>query len=255
LGADQPFLGVPGTDGAALPVPYRLEDYAADQLQVIRRIQPEGPYCLGGWSASAALSYEVAQQLRAQGQEVSLLVLFDGMNPGGFQQLALPERVENRIAKIAARVRFHRSNLKRDGAGYIRTFMRDRWIWLNFLSRRKFWVFSYRAHIHLGRRLPRWLQYPGDVLIQCFYEYQPKPYPGRVLLFRHGGRPANAAEDQLLGWKGLLTGSVEVCEVFGNHRGIFREPNVRVMADKLSESLLDVQLSGETDLRQAVARL
>jgi thioesterase domain-containing protein len=247
LGSGQPFLGVPAPDVAALRTPYRLEDYAAAQVQSIRRIQAEGPYCLGGWSASAVAAYEVAQQLRAQGQEVSLLVLFDGINPAAFQDLALQERLKGRISRTAARVRFHASNLARGGVGNLLPYLQDRWKWLRLLSRIRAWSVSYLVHQRLGRHLPRWMQNPDDILIHCFYQYRPEPYRGRVLLFRHGSRSKGTPGDPLLGWGGFFTGRFEVCEVPGTHRGIFEEPNVRVMSEKLSESLLDVQKSYRLD--------
>ena len=237
LGPDQPFLGVPAPDCAALPTPYRLEDFAAAQMRSIRQFQPVGPYCLGGWSASAAGAYEVAQQLRRHGQEVSLLVLFDGMNPAASQGLVRRERVNDRISRITARIRFHTSNLARGGIGNMLRYLQDRWKWVRLLLWIRVWSTSYRLHQRLGRQLPRWMQEPSDILIHSFYQYRPEPYSGRVLLFRHGSRSG----DPLLGWGGFFTGKFEVCEVPGTHREIFEEPNVRVMADKFSESLLDVQ--------------
>jgi thioesterase domain-containing protein len=81
---------------------------------------------------------------------------------------------------------------------------------------------------------------PAKILIHCFYCYQPAPYAGRTLLFRHASRPKRDGEDPLLGWGGLCVGEFEVCDVPGNHKDIFIEPNVQVMAEKLSRSLQDV---------------
>ena len=81
LGFDQPFLGVPLPGARELTVPYRLEDIAAKCVKTIRATQAEGPYFVGGWCDSGVLAYEIAQQLRRQGQHVALLVLFDAENP------------------------------------------------------------------------------------------------------------------------------------------------------------------------------
>jgi thioesterase domain-containing protein len=114
-------------------------------------------------------AYEVARQLRAQGQEVSLLVLFDGFNPAASQDLTRLERLKEHISTIAARVQFHGSNLARGGVGNILPYLQDRWKWLRQLSWIRIWSVSYRAHQRLGRQLPRWMQNPGDILIHCFY--------------------------------------------------------------------------------------
>src|SRR6185503_2382423 len=55
----------------------RIEEMAAHYLEAIRSVQPDGPYLLGGWSMGGVVAYEMAQQLAAQGQQVSLLALLD----------------------------------------------------------------------------------------------------------------------------------------------------------------------------------
>src|SRR5439155_11469439 len=50
---------------------------AADYIKSMRAIQPQGPYILGGFCGGGLIAYEIAQQLRAEGQEVDLLALLD----------------------------------------------------------------------------------------------------------------------------------------------------------------------------------
>ena len=54
-----------------------VEAMAAAYLQSIRSIRPNGPYLLGGWSMGGVIAYEIAQQLRDQGQEIAMLVMMD----------------------------------------------------------------------------------------------------------------------------------------------------------------------------------
>lgn len=78
LGPEQPVYGLQaqGLDGKR-PCHRRVEEMAAHYLSEIRSVQPEGPYYLGGLSFGGAVAFEMAQQLRAQGQEVGLVALFD----------------------------------------------------------------------------------------------------------------------------------------------------------------------------------
>jgi thioesterase domain-containing protein len=46
-------------------------------LQVLRQLQPAGPYRLGGWSMGGILAYEIARILLAEGQQVLAVGLFD----------------------------------------------------------------------------------------------------------------------------------------------------------------------------------
>ena len=76
LSPDQPVYGLQGvgSDGSA-PRHRTLADMAAHYLREIRSSQPVGPYQLGGYSLGGWIAYEVASQLRAAGQEVTLFIL------------------------------------------------------------------------------------------------------------------------------------------------------------------------------------
>ena len=58
-----------------------IEAMASSCLAEIRRVQPEGPYRLGGYSVGGLIAFEAAQQLRSRGEEVALLALFDTGSP------------------------------------------------------------------------------------------------------------------------------------------------------------------------------
>ncbi|MBN9134168.1 MAG: amino acid adenylation domain-containing protein, partial [Nitrosospira multiformis] len=58
-----------------------LAQMAADYVQIIRRIQPEGPYHLSGWSLGGTLAVMMAALLEAEGQEVAFLGLIDSFIP------------------------------------------------------------------------------------------------------------------------------------------------------------------------------
>jgi amino acid adenylation domain-containing protein len=59
-----------------------VQELARDYIEVIRQQQPKGPYRLVGMSFGGVVAYEVAQQLRAQGEEVAFLALLDAALPG-----------------------------------------------------------------------------------------------------------------------------------------------------------------------------
>ena len=54
---------------------------AARYVALIRRIAPDGPYRLGGWSFGGALAFEIARQLVAAGEPVGALALIDAGLP------------------------------------------------------------------------------------------------------------------------------------------------------------------------------
>src|SRR6266516_1919208 len=70
-GLNSPFISCP--EEFTRPMDFIAQMY----YEAICRIQPQGPYLLGGWSIGGAYAYDVAWQLVATGQEVSCLVLID----------------------------------------------------------------------------------------------------------------------------------------------------------------------------------
>ncbi|NMD93864.1 amino acid adenylation domain-containing protein [Rhodococcus sp. BL-253-APC-6A1W] len=57
--------------------PESLDDLAALYVDEIRRIQPEGPYRLLGWSLGGVIAHAMAVQLQAAGSAVETLVMLD----------------------------------------------------------------------------------------------------------------------------------------------------------------------------------
>lgn len=89
LHPDQPVVGVqpPGLDGTE-PLS-SIEALANYQVTQIRRYRPGGPYLIAGHCAGGTLAFEVAQQLVASGEEVSLLALIGSPFPTMFTKSSL----------------------------------------------------------------------------------------------------------------------------------------------------------------------
>ncbi|AJC54250.1 amino acid adenylation domain-containing protein [Streptomyces sp. 769] len=81
-GLGRPFYGVQacGINDGERPYPTIREMAAADVAE-IRRVQPEGPYTLWGYSFGARVAFEAAWQLERSGQQVENLLLICPGNP------------------------------------------------------------------------------------------------------------------------------------------------------------------------------
>src|SRR5208337_3192795 len=77
LGPEQPFYGIEpeGLDGKRFQRT-TVEQMAAYYLAEIRKVQPRGPYSIGGYCFGGLVAFEMAQQLLRQGEEPALVVLF-----------------------------------------------------------------------------------------------------------------------------------------------------------------------------------
>ncbi|MEO5731116.1 MAG: alpha/beta fold hydrolase, partial [Byssovorax sp.] len=235
LGEDQPFhaLHARGVDGDADPIA-DVEIMARLYLDAVRRVQPRGPYHLGGWSFGGLVAFEMARQLLADGETVAVLALLDAWAPNRApeppaddlyrvvliaRELGLPvdleallsltpeERVAH-TAELAAR-----SGLLPPGVGeaYVRRLLRVN-----------------AAHLEARRR------------------YVPGPYAGRVTLLRVEDPPhlADALGDPTRGWAALAAAPVDVHVVPGDHFSMVRDPHVRALAEALRRVLTDSAPSG-----------
>ena len=75
LGLDQPLYALSPHGVSGLSLLPTVETMAADHLARLRTVQPQGPYCLGGFCSGGLIAFEMAQQLQAQDQQVAALVL------------------------------------------------------------------------------------------------------------------------------------------------------------------------------------
>jgi thioesterase domain-containing protein len=75
-----------------------------------------------------------------------------------------------------------------------------------------------------------------EILKVAADQYRPKPWHGRLTLFRTALQP-DARLPWDLGWAPLAKEGVEVCDLPGDHWTIFREPNIFVLAKQLREHL------------------
>ena len=110
LGSDQPFYGLqaPGLDGSCPPLA-RVEDMAALYAKEIRRVQPSGPYFLGGYCLGGTIAFEIARQIQAQGERVALLAMFDTTD---WSKIPLPS-IWDKSYYAVQRLVFHAANFFR----------------------------------------------------------------------------------------------------------------------------------------------
>ncbi|KAI8348132.1 Alpha/Beta hydrolase protein [Mortierella sp. GBAus27b] len=76
--ADQPLYGIQARGFFENSQPATtLEDMALDYISQIRRIQPQGPYNLLGYSFGGKVAHSMASHLEQQGEKVTLLAILD----------------------------------------------------------------------------------------------------------------------------------------------------------------------------------
>ncbi|MFB7455143.1 non-ribosomal peptide synthase/polyketide synthase [Streptomyces sp. NPDC056188] len=78
LGPEHPVYAIQARSlGRPEPRPTSYQEMAADYADQIRRIQPEGPYMLLGWSAGGLIAHAIAAELQGRGERTALLAILD----------------------------------------------------------------------------------------------------------------------------------------------------------------------------------
>jgi thioesterase domain-containing protein len=206
LGSDQPVFGfrprwLGGTGGAYASV----EEAAAEFLVELRKIQPKGPYLLGGYCVGGIIAFEMACQLMEAGEKVNLLALLDVERPSAYRAILANLRLMSRRAVHVADVL---ARMVRTRGAARKAIIRD-------LVHRKSRTKrpeqpaaidnSFYEHRVGYRRLA--------------YKYTVKEYPGRISLFVND---LQYRFDKYMGWKGVAREGLRVHRVSGDHDTILR---------------------------------
>ncbi len=238
LGEDQPFYGLQaqGIDDDQ-PRHTRLDEMAAHYIKEMRSLQPEGPYLLGGASSGGLIAYEMAQQLRAVGQPVGLVALFDTCGPGYPKDLPSTTPWLRKFYDGAQRIQHHMGSLimleGRDRLEYVLAKAKKAKKRFDIKRRNKLRHLQNKLYVSMGHPLPANLKRAEQSLLRAADEYVAREYPERITLFRALSQPLGIYRDPTLGWGKVVTGELEIYDVPGFHGALVAEPRVRVLVQKL----------------------
>ncbi len=84
LSPGQPFYGIQSVGWDRSTPPFiKTADMAAHYVSEMRKIQPHGPYCLGGYYFGGRIAVYMANILEEAGEEVALLAMIASNNLAG----------------------------------------------------------------------------------------------------------------------------------------------------------------------------
>lgn len=246
LGADQPFYGLQDhmsyrEEGEELS----LEEIATHYLAAVKEVQPEGPYQLGGWSFGGLVAFEMAQQLKREGQEVCSLLLVDAPSPAFAQQVV--DTDDATLLTILAN-QLTRSTMSHEEMKILVADLRQlnseeqlNYLLRYFVETRNGDAYDTEYAMEFLRRQLRVFRSRENVT----HQYKPQMYHGRITLLRPSEEPEEWKQlDQTKGWGELSTEPVAIHRLPGNHQTMGLEPNVRSLAEKLRECLEQAQTAG-----------
>ena len=237
LGPEQPVYGFQslGLNGGRLHL--SVEDMSSHYVKELVNLQPDGPYCLGGYCLGGTIAFEMAHQLQAQGRQVALVAMLEAYNNQMAPQTNLPGIG---LLYWLQNVCFHGANLLLIGAEGRRKFLREKWDTALTRAGIRFHTLcptlaSTRGGD--GRYAQLRVKRAND---RAALEYVPSDYSGRVVVirpkssFRGFGHPS-------LGWSAVVRNGLEVREIPVYPKGMLVEPFVQMLAQELRRCISQVE--------------
>ena len=228
MGNMQPVYGVQSQALLAnQPALLHLKDMAAHYLAEIRKLQPHGPYHLLGYSFGGTVALEMAHQLRGAGEEVAMLGMIDSKSKDYQETLDRMRTVQEKINGRMTRFKGNTDALSlRERAAYIFEKVNTRAIRFACMA---------AARLHF-KQVPAFMRSAYDINYVAVQNYKPRPYDGKLVLFRATDQN-NPDAPHDLGWGGIFSQPVEIHDLPGDHERIFLEPNIEQLAASLQQAL------------------
>lgn len=248
---EQPVYGIKSRGQVGLDEFEHVEDMARYYLEEIRALQPHGPYFLGGYCFGGNVAYEMARQLRAQGEQAAQVLLIDSSpSNAGYE-----------------RIPWWRPLFYYRFARNLVYWFKDFVTLLEPAEQRRYFVRKLRV---VGRRFARMLQrgntanevdldevidvnhFPESELkfwrihLNALVAHVERPYAGSVTLLRTRGQPAWCSFDEDFCWSKLARGGVTIKHIPGSHENVFVEPNVKFLAETIEECLATSLVATQT---------
>lgn len=196
LGPDQPFYGLThhGFNSAAFPSSTTM--MAACYAGAIRKIQPDGPYYLAGYSGGGKIALEIARLMQRAGETVAFVGVLD--TAGAHQKPSLSRRLANRLDMFLQRPLYRARKLGEEIAR--RSGLRLRKV----LSRR-------------GLVAPRVMHEMNLAHSQMKRDHSVQPWNGELVVFRARNGLGKLDPRPDLGWTSQGVTNLRIIDVLGDH--------------------------------------
>ncbi len=220
-----------------------LEQMAADYIKTIKFVSPKGPYFIGGLSYGGMVAFEMAQQLKRNGEEVALLVMLDSPAPHSWTKVA---DLEDSIILLG----LTRERARQEGI-YLDVTGKD-FVGLNADERLMFLMNALKesglAPPDLSEEWIRRFMRGYRARINVVRNYVPQSYPGKVTLFRCTERDPEmeihlkgVGQDEYMeesfGWDKVSTEPVEVIPLYTYHEVMTFGENTKVLRALLKDRI------------------
>jgi thioesterase domain-containing protein len=248
---DLAVFGIEPRRIARVPLAHaRIEDMAASYIQAVRKIQPHGPYRLGGLCAGGVIAYEMASQLVHAGESLELVALLDAAAPNGRERSIARRRI-NRLRQALVEAQRSKRAISKRAKVVVNTILQKAANLLLWEFSQYGTQWSVRARFRLLRAVLRYgLAWPGfvpELSVRQIYDcararHVPKPLSiSSIVLVRARTGDASVADDtpfqeiyddETFGWNAVAY-NLTVVDVDGGHSTMLHERFVHSLASVL----------------------
>jgi amino acid adenylation domain-containing protein len=179
-----------------------IQKMAIAYIKDIKEVQPVGPYLLAGGSMGGLIAFEVASRLKAAGDEIEQLIMFDTFGPN--------------------------LDLKKYSSNKNQNYFSEKWF-----------SFKYQVKVKLTELVVRFcdvfkIQIPLTTRLfevesknyQALWKYKANSYDGDIDIIRSQLTSEGWYSDLNMGWKGIVTGKIKTHQINGSHEGFIESPEL-----------------------------
>ncbi|MEO9590234.1 SDR family NAD(P)-dependent oxidoreductase [Rhodopirellula bahusiensis] len=207
-------------------LPPTMQAMAAEYVEAIRSVRPEGPCVIGGWSVGGVIAMEVAQQLIADGHEVDGLILLDSSIPSGASDLVPAEDQTNVGLEYGI-------DLSLDELLQLPSEEQLPFLWQHA---EKLGVLDQNTPADVAARAIDDLKTLFHHHLKLTTQYKMQPIPTRIVLFRPTDVPFETEGSADRGWSHLAH-RADVISTPGHHHSMVQDPHVKQLAQSICETL------------------
>ncbi|MBA3945629.1 MAG: amino acid adenylation domain-containing protein [Herpetosiphonaceae bacterium] len=223
LGPDQPLYGFQAVGLEHDEPPHTcIEQMAAHYIAQMRRLQPTGPYLLGGNCLGGDIAFEMSRQLEQSGQEVALLALMDAEPPLAAHIIEVLKRVHYIYQVGLLPVVVKRMVKAMVSRGRLRPRLRQ---------------FEDVGANDSARLQSRRIRSVFDATIMAFRHYRGRPYGGRITLLYSSQAYQFYGLFWTRWWEQWAGAGVECYVIPAKHLTMLREPSAQRVAAQLTACL------------------
>ncbi len=225
-----------------------MEAQAARMISLLKAVQPEGPYRLGGYSSGGILAYAIAERLLHAGEKVNFLGLIDTPAPHYFG----PQKMPSKYQFFVELARQSGEERTQEMAELYRQI--DELNLVQFIEAAQE-LALYPANLCADLIAKRWEQIESyaqmvrdydpqalAVTLHQFYAMEPSP----TISFMADEEPERLSIEPSLGWEQIIPdASLQLIAIPGNHFSVLEDNEHKTALAQALNRVLAISCHGE----------